>query len=68
MQTGNIPQYQRQILPLSKGLENILFQANGPKKQAGIAILRSNNINFQPKVIKRWRRTHHIYQRKTPPR
>jgi exonuclease III len=53
MQTGNIPQYQRQILPLSKGLENILFQANGPKKQAGAAILILNKINFQPKVIKK---------------
>ena len=28
------------------------FQANGPKKQAGLAILISNKINFQPKVIK----------------
>jgi exonuclease III len=28
------------------------FQSNGPKKQAGIAILILNKINFQPKVIK----------------
>jgi exonuclease III len=28
------------------------FQANGSKKQAGVAILISNEINFQPKVIK----------------
>jgi hypothetical protein len=28
-------------------------QANGPKKQAGVAILISNKINFQPKVIKK---------------
>jgi exonuclease III len=28
-------------------------QANGPKKQAGVAILLSNKINFQPKIIKK---------------
>jgi exonuclease III len=28
-----------------------IFQANGPRKQAGVAILISNKINFQPKVI-----------------
>jgi hypothetical protein len=30
-----------------------IFQDNGPMKQAGIAILISNKIDFQPKVIKR---------------
>jgi exonuclease III len=29
------------------------FMKNGPKKQAGIAILISNTNNFQPKVIKK---------------
>ena len=29
------------------------FQANGPRKQAGVAILISNKIHFQPKVIKK---------------
>ena len=29
-----------------------IFQANGLKKQAGVAILISNNIDFQPKIIK----------------
>jgi hypothetical protein len=29
------------------------LQANGPKKQAGVAILISNKIDFQPKVIKK---------------
>jgi exonuclease III len=33
-----------------KGWKTIL-QANGPKKQAGVAILISNGMNFQPKVI-----------------
>jgi exonuclease III len=31
----------------------IIFQANGPKKQAGVTILISNKIDFQPKVIKK---------------
>ena len=30
-----------------------IFQANGLKKQAGAAILISNKIYFQPKVIKK---------------
>ena len=30
-----------------------IFQANGSKKQAGVAILIWNKINFQPKVIKK---------------
>ena len=30
-----------------------IFQANGPKKQTGVAILILNKINFQPKVIKK---------------
>ena len=29
------------------------FQANGPWKQAGVAILISDTIDFQPKVIKK---------------
>jgi len=29
------------------------FQANGLKKQAGVAILILNKIDFQPKVIKK---------------
>jgi hypothetical protein len=35
-----------------KGWKTI-FQANNPKKQAGITILISNKINFQPKVLKK---------------
>jgi exonuclease III len=38
-----------------KGWKTI-FQANGSKKQAGVAILISNKIDFQPKVIKKARR------------
>ena len=35
-----------------KGWKNN-FQANGPKKKPGIAILISNKTDFQPKVIKK---------------
>jgi exonuclease III len=34
---------------------------NGPRKQAGIAILISNKINFQPKVIKHDEEGHFIF-------
>jgi hypothetical protein len=42
-----------------KGWKTI-FQANGPKKKAGVAILISNKIHFQPKVIKMDKEGHFI--------
>jgi hypothetical protein len=42
-----------------KGWKTI-FQANSPKTQAGVAILISNKINFQPKVIKKVKEGHFI--------
>ena len=36
------------------------FQANSPKKQAGVAILISNKVNFQPKVIKKDKEGHFL--------
>jgi exonuclease III len=42
-----------------KGWKTI-FQANGMNKQAGVAILISNKINFQPKVIKKDKEGHFI--------
>ena len=36
------------------------FQANGLRKQAGVAILISNKIHFQPKVIKKDKEGHFI--------
>ena len=38
----------------------IIFQTNGPKKQAGVAISIQNKINFQPKVIKKDKEGHFI--------
>ena len=37
-----------------------IFQANGLKKQAGVAILISNKVDFQPKVIKKDKEGHFI--------
>jgi exonuclease III len=42
-----------------KGWKTI-FQANGLKKQAGVGILISNKIDFQPKVIKKDKEGHFI--------
>jgi hypothetical protein len=42
-----------------KGWKTI-FQANGLKKQAGVAILISNKIYFQPNVIKKDKEEHFI--------
>jgi hypothetical protein len=42
-----------------KGWKTI-FQANGLEKQAGVAILISNKIDFQPKVIKKDQEGHFI--------
>ena len=57
--TENPSQGKRQTLPQSESLETI-FQENGPKKQAGVAILISNKIDFQPKVIKKDKEGHFI--------
>ena len=37
-----------------------IFQANGPKKQAGVVILISNKIEFQPKLLKKDKEGHFI--------
>jgi hypothetical protein len=58
--TGNPPQGQRQTLSQSKHWKTII-QANGLKKQAGVAILMSDKIDFQPKVIKKDKEGHFIH-------
>jgi hypothetical protein len=55
--TGNPSQGKRQTLPQNERLENTI-QANGLKKQAGVAILISNKIKFQTKVIKKDKEGH----------
>jgi hypothetical protein len=59
LHTGNSPQGQRQTLSQSKDW-NTIFQANSLKKQAGVAILILNKIDFQPKVIKKDKEGHFL--------
>ena len=48
---------------------NTIFQANGPIKQAGVAILISNKIDFHPKVIRKDKEGQLLFgQRKNLPR
>jgi exonuclease III len=48
-----------------KGWKTI-FQANGSKKQTGVAILISNKIDFQPKVMKKDKEEHFILIKNLP--
>jgi hypothetical protein len=57
--TGNPHQGKRLMLTQSERLENN-FQAYGPKKEAVVAILISNKIDFQPKVFKKDKEGHFI--------
>jgi hypothetical protein len=50
--TGNAPQRQRQTLPHSKRLENSIPR-KWSQEQVGIAILISNKVIIQPKLIKK---------------
>jgi exonuclease III len=60
LHTEKLPQGQGQTLPQSKRLEKN-FQASGPKKQAGVVILITNKIDFQPKVIKKDKEGHFLF-------
>ena len=56
--TENLREKDRHYLRV-KGWKTI-FQAYGLKKQAGVAILIWNKIDFQPKVIKKDKEGHFI--------
>jgi exonuclease III len=60
--TGNPPQGKDRHYLRVKGWKTI-FQANGPKKQDGVAILISNKIDSQPKVIKKDKEGHFIFSK-----
>jgi hypothetical protein len=56
-------------LPQIKGWGKSIFQVNGPKKQAALAILISTKIDFKSKLTKKDGEGYFIfYQRKNPPR
>jgi exonuclease III len=57
--TGNPSQGKDRHYLRVKGWKTI-FQANGLNKQAGLAILISNKIDFQPKAIKKVKDGHFI--------
>jgi hypothetical protein len=52
LHAGNAPQCQRQTLLQSKGLEKNPNKGFGPQNQAGVATLKSDKRDLQPKVIK----------------
>jgi hypothetical protein len=58
--TGNPSQGKRQTLPQRSENWQTIFQANGPKKQARVAILILNKIVLQLKVIKNDKEGHFI--------
>jgi exonuclease III len=58
--TGNPSQGKDRHYLRMKGWKTI-FQANGLKKQARVAILISNKIDFQSKVIKKDKERHFIH-------
>jgi exonuclease III len=59
LHTGIAPQCQRQTLPQRKGLQNN-FPRQWSPKQAGVAILISNKIDCQPKIIIKDKEGHFI--------
>ena len=59
LHTRNTSQCQRQNYLRVKGWKTIL-QANGLRKQVGVAILISDKIDFQPNVIKRDMEGHNL--------
>ena len=47
----------------------MIFQANGPKKQAGVEVIIPNKTIFKPKLIKRDGQGHFILiKEENPPR
>ena len=57
--TRDPPQNKGHIQTKSEGLEK-LFHTNRDQKKAGVAILRSDKIDFKTKVVKRDKEGHHI--------
>ena len=51
LHTRNRPQHQNRHYLKVRGWK--IFQANGPKKQAGVAIPIAKKLGFKPKLIKR---------------
>ena len=67
LSTRDPPQNKGHIQTKLKGLKKI-FNTNGDEKKAGVAILKSDKIDFEIKAIKKQRRTLHNDQRINPRR
>ena len=63
--TRDPPQNKRPTQTESEGLGKKVFQANGQEKKAGVAILVSDKIDFNTKVIKRDPEGHFIILNRT---
>jgi exonuclease III len=61
LHTGNPPQGKRHTHCIRVNGWKTNFHAKGPKKKAVVAILISNKIDFQPKVIKKVKKGHIIH-------
>ena len=59
LSTRDPPQNKGHIQTKSEGLEK-LFHTNRDQKKAGVAILRSDKIDFKTKVVKRDKEGHYI--------
>ena len=59
LHTRNTSQPQRQTSSQSKGLRRKIFQTNGPKKQAGVAILIPKK-RLQTKINQKRQKRHFI--------
>ena len=59
LSTGDPPQNTGHIQTESEGLEKT-FHANGDQKKARVAILMSDNIDFEIKAVKRDKEGHYI--------
>jgi hypothetical protein len=42
-----------------------IYQANGPQKQAGVAMLISDKVDFEPKLVRRDKEGHFIVTKGT---
>ena len=64
--TRDPPQDKRPTQIESEGLEKKIFQANGQEKEAEVAILISDKIDFKRRAIKRDPEDHFIIPRENP--
>ena len=60
LSTRDPPQTRGHIQTESEGLKKKIFHANGDQNKAGVAILISDEIDFEIKAVKRDKEGHYI--------